>query len=232
MKNSHRRQHILQRFDVALENIHNQTMSMGQIVEAQLADALGALSTGDTQLAESVLAHDHRVNRMELAIDTDCVEVLARYQPAARDLRLLIALLRTVTDLERIGDECKDVARTALRLAEAPHRSVLVASVARMGRRVKAMLKKTLDALARLDPDSSLQLAHDDVAVDRNHDDILRQLVAFMTEEPSSVPAMMSLAGTVRTLERMGDHCRNVGEHVIFAVKAKDVRHAKPSIPA
>ena len=229
MKKSNSRQHILHRFDVALDDIHNQTMRMGQFVEAQLADALCALSEGDTGLAESVLARDRRVNRMEVDIDSACIEVFARYQPAARDLRLLISLLRIVTDLERIGDECKDVARTALHLVELSHRPVQVAAVTRMGKRVKAMLKKSLDGLARLDPGASMEVVRDDIAVDQDYHDILRQVVASMVEEPSSVSTMVSLAGTVRTLERMGDHCRNVGEHVVFAAKAKDVRHTKPT---
>ena len=231
MKNAHRQQHILHRFDLALKDIHDRTMAMGRCVEVQLADALAALGKGDTSLTEGVLAHDHRVNQMEVAIDTACIEVFARYQPAARDLRLLIALLRIVTDLERIGDECKDIARTALCLAELSNQPVQVASVGRMGKRVMAMLKKSLDGLARLDAESSLQLAHDDADVDRDYATIMEQLVAVMMEQPSSVPTMVSLAATVRTLERMGDHCRNVGEHVVFATKAKDIRHAKATAP-
>ena len=197
-----------------------------------MADALSALSEGDTQLAEDVLARDHRVNQMEVAIDTAVIEVFARFQPAARDLRLVIALLRIVTDLERIGDECKEIARTALHLAELSRQPAQVAAVTRMGKRVKAMLRKSLDGLARLDPESATEIARDDIAVDQDYNDILGQLVGFMMEEPSSASTMVSLAGTVRTMERMGDHCRNVGEHVVFAAKAKDVRHAKPTVLA
>ena len=221
------RPHIYHQYDVDLDNICKDTLAMGGIVEKQLSDALHALTHRLGELGEAVIRNDHQVNAMELAIDEQCTLVLARRQPAASDLRLVLTVIKIINDLERIGDEIKDVARVAMTLSQSSS-SYRIPDLSDMADRVKRMLRKSLDAFARLDATTASELTEDDIEVDRDYDAVMRQLLTYMMEEPRHIPEVLKLCWMARALERIGDRCRNVGEYVLFLVKGTDIRHAVP----
>ena len=219
------RPHTSHRYDEELEDIRNRVMAMGGLVEQQLSDALVSLCDRQEELAEDVVSNDAKVNQMEVEIDEFCTQVLARRQPAASDLRFLMAMIKTITDLERIGDESKDVGRMALQTADRFNFALHVGQIESMGERVKKMLHMSLDSLARFDVDLALNVALEDLKVDRDYDAIMRQMLTVMMEDPRNIPDVMHLCWSARALERVGDRCRNIGEYVIYLVKGKDVRH-------
>ncbi|MCW8982545.1 MAG: phosphate signaling complex protein PhoU, partial [Gammaproteobacteria bacterium] len=217
-------QHISQQFNDELEDIRNRVLTMGGLVEKQLADAINSMVEGDTELAESVVANDHRVNGMEVSIDEECSRVLARRQPAAGDLRLVVAVIKTITDLERIGDQAERVARFSLRLAENSHHGYFK-ELEHLAEDVRQILNDALDAFARMDPEAALEVARSDISIDQEYDSIMRQLITFMMEDPRNVTRVLDVMWTARALERIGDHAKNICEYVIYLVKGKDVRH-------
>jgi phosphate transport system protein len=221
------RPHIHHRYDVELENIRNDTLAMGGLVEKQFSDALQALTHRLGELGESVISSDEQVNAMELAIDEQCTQVLARRAPTASDLRLVLTVIKTINDLERIGDEIKDVARVALILSQG-RLSKQVPDLGHMAHRVKRMLRKSLDAFARLDVSLAREITDNDVDVDRDYDAIMRQLLTYMMEDSRHIPEVLQLCWMARALERIGDRCRNIGEYVVFLVKGMDIRHSGP----
>lgn len=222
----HLKPHTFHQFDRELEDIRSQVMAMGGLAEQQLADALSALLNSDGTLAEAVVANDSQINRMDVAIDDACTKVLVRRQPTASDLRLVLAVIKTINDLERIGDEAKFVARIALRLVDRrtiqPHQ---LSPIEHMGERVKHMLHQSLDALARADGQQAIQVALADKNIDQDHDQIMRQMLAYMMDDPPHIPDITPLCWCARALERIGDRSRNICEHTIYLVKGKDVRH-------
>ena len=217
--------HTFHQFDTELQDIRSRVMAMGGLVEQQLRDALTSLVDYDRALAEKVVTKDQEVNEMEIAIDEACTQVLARRQPVAYDLRLILAVVKTITNLERIGDESKHVARVTLRIPESPAVASQVSRLEYLGERVKRMLRKSLDALARFDVQTALEVAAEDEKVDNDYDYILRQMLTLMMEDPRNIPSVMQLCWTARALERIGDRACNIGEFVIYFVKGKDVRH-------
>jgi phosphate transport system protein len=217
--------HIFHKFDTELEDIRSRVMAMGGLVEQQLSDALYALVNGDGALAENVVANDYKINRMDVEIDATCTHVLARRQPIASDLRLVLAVIKTINDLERIGDESKHIGRIGLRLAENPHGRCRISQIEHMGNRVKRMLHQSLDALARGDVDQAIEVALEDKKVDRDHEAVMRQMLTYMMEDPRNIPEITELCWSARALERVGDRSRNICEYVIYLVKGKDVRH-------
>jgi phosphate transport system protein len=219
--------HISHQFNVALEDIRNRVLTMGGLVEQQLADAIRALVTIDTRLAESVVTGDYKVNAAEVAIDDECVQILARRQPAASDLRLIIAVIKTITDLERIGDEAERIARMTLNLAQAggddkrnPHHYI-----EHLGEQVRHMLHDALDAFARMDAEAAVAVWRQDFKADQEYEGITRQLMTFMMEDPRSIPKALDIMWSARALGRIGDRSRNICEYVIYLVHGKDVRH-------
>jgi phosphate transport system protein len=218
--------HISHRYDVELETLRAQVLAMGGMVEQQIQDALKALYESDSQLAELVVANDHRVNALEVKIDEDCTQILARRQPAASDLRLVVAAVKTITDLERIGDEAERIARMALSLAQTPHQDSQGSfEVRALASRVQKMLHEVLDAFARLDVEAAVAVAREDINVDREYEGLMRQLITYMMEDPRTIGRALDLMWAARSLERIGDHTRNIGEYLIFLVRGKDVRH-------
>ena len=218
--------HISQQFNQELEDVRNRVMQMGGIVEQQLNDAIMALTTMDMTLAEVVVTNDYKVNRLEVDIDEECTTILARRQPAASDLRLIMAVIKTITDLERIGDEAERVGRMALQFAEADSKeSKALVGIGHMGERVQKILHDALDAFARMDAGAAAKIAKQDRKVDEEYENILRQLMTYMMEDPRSIPRVIGVMWSARALERIGDRARNICEYVIYLVKGKDVRH-------
>jgi phosphate transport system protein len=217
--------HYSQRFNEELEEIRTMVLAMGGMVERQLETAVGALITGDVSGAEQVVADDYKVNALDVQIDERCTLILARRQPTASDLRLVLAVIKTTADLERIGDEAKRVARMAIRLGSADHARSLFLEVEHMGSLSRLLLNKALDAYARLDVQAALDVAKEDQRIDREYENVMRQAITYMMEDPRSIPFVLDIIWSARALERIGDRCRNISEYVIYLVMGKDVRH-------
>ena len=218
-------QHISQQFNAELEDIRSRVLGMGGLVEQQLTDALTAVMDGSNDLAEQVISGDLKVNAMEVAIDEECSRVVVRRQPAATDLRLIVAVIKTITDLERIGDQAERVARIAVRLSGSRDNSSQYADLVHLGNHVRQLLHDALDAFARMDPEAAVQVARADVNVDKEYEALMRQLITYMMEDPRTITRSLDILWAARALERIGDHARNICEYVIYLVKGKDVRH-------
>ena len=197
---------------------------MGGLVEQQLSSALDAVSRNDAELAQKVRQNDYKVNAMEVSIDDECTRIIARRQPAASDLRLVIAIAKTIADLERIGDEAERIAKVALDSFTKDQQDLLV-NIENMGRQVLKMLHDVLDAFARMDVQRAFEVHKEDAKVDREYEAITRQIMTYMMEDPRSIPKIMDLVWSVRSLERIGDRCQNIAEYIIYFVNGKDIRH-------
>jgi phosphate transport system protein len=227
MEKSDLSQHISRRFNEDLEKIRGRVLAMGGFVEDQLAKAVTALVEGDSRLGESVVQDDFQVNAMEVTIDEECSRILATRAPAASDLRLIVAIIKAITDLERMGDECEKIGLIAARLAVEERPANKYREVKHLGRLVQSIVHDTLDAFARLDPDAALRVARMDKAVDEEYEAIQRQSITFMMEDPRNISRALDVMWIVRALERIGDHAKNICEYVIFMVHGKDIRHIR-----
>lgn len=219
--------HISGQFNDELEAVRNRVLTMGGLVEQQLQDALIAIQKSDVELAEKVLSSDHKVNALEIQIDEECVHIIAKRQPAASDLRLVIAIIKTITDLERIGDEAERIAKVAKESFSNDQQQLLV-NLENLGQQVLGMLHNVLDAFARMDLDAAYEVHQQDQQADRQYEALTRQLMTYMMEDSRSIPKIMNVLWSARSLERIGDRCQNISEYIIFFVKGKDVRHASP----
>jgi len=219
--------HISNKFNEELEAVRNRVLSMGGLVEQQLSDAITAIQTADVELAEKVLSNDHKVNKLEVQIDEECVHIIAKRQPAASDLRLVIAIIKTIADLERIGDEAERIAKVAKESFSNDQQQLLV-SLENLGHQILTMLRKVLDAFARMDLEAAYEVHRQDEQADRQYEALTRQLMTYMMEDSRSIPKIMNVLWSARSLERMGDRCQNIAEYIIFFVKGKDVRHVSP----
>ena len=218
-------QHISQKFNEELEDVRRKVLHMGGIVEEQLVNALQALLQGDTELAGKVVANDQRINALEVEIDEECTLIVARRQPAATDLRLVMAVIRTINDLERIGDEIKRVAKMVREELDGSMEEEVRLEIEHMGDQVRAMLSQVLDAFARTDVQAAVEVARADHKVDLKYHAITRQLMTYMAQDHGSIPQVLNVLWAARALERMGDRCQNIAEYVIYLVIGKDVRH-------
>lgn len=217
--------HISQQFNEELEAVKKNLLEMGGLVEQQVGDAIKALIDADSELAVNVRANDKLINQMELDIDQECIRIIARRQPAASDLRLVIAVSKSISDLERIGDESAKIARLAMKLCEDGEAPRGYVEIRHIGDRVRHMTQSALTAFARLDVEAALAVAKEDKNVDQEYESAMRELVTFMMEDPRSIKRVMNIIWSLRALERIGDHARNIAENVIYLVKGKDVRH-------
>jgi phosphate transport system protein len=209
-----------------LEAVRSRVLQMGGLVEQQISRAMDVLTYGDLALADQVIADDHRVNGLEVAIDDDCTHIIAKRQPTASDLRMVMAIVKTITDLERIGDEAQKIARMAKHIHENDVRlNARVADVRYACNIALDMLKTSLDAFARLDVTGAAKVVKQDAEVDERFRAILRQLVTFMMEDPRTISASIDILFIAKAIERIGDHAKNMSEYVVYLVKGKDVRH-------
>ncbi len=217
--------HISHQFDAELENLRNRVFAMGGLVEQQVKKALTALTEGDTELAEEVKTGDLQVNSMEVQIDEECTHIIARRQPTASDLRLVIAVIKTITDLERMGDQAEKVARIGLELADMERPRNGYMEIQSLGTHVQAMISGALDAFVRMDAEAAVEIAKMDLQADHEYEAIMRQNMTFMMEDPRTIKRVLGATWAARALERIGDHATNICEYVIYLVKGKDVRH-------
>ena len=218
-------QHISRRFNEDLEHVRNSVLAMGGLVEEQFDRAIKALTDADSALGLQVAEDDIKVNRMEVAIDEECSRILATRAPTASDLRLVIAIIKTITDLERIGDEAEKVGVLAARLASVERPSTNYRELRNLAQHVKKMVRNTLDAFARLDALAALEVVKADDVVDEEYESIYRQGITFMMEDPRTISRVMDTTWMARALERIGDHAKNICEYVIFIVHGKDIRY-------
>jgi phosphate transport system protein len=219
--------HISSRYNEDLERLRSSVLEMGGLVERQLTQAIGGITEPDAKVMLRVAQEELRVNQLERSIDEDCSRILATRGPAASDLRLIISILKTITDLERIGDEGEKVAAIASRLAARERPNNRYRELRNLGDLVIAMVHDTLDAFARYDTELALQVLRRDRTVDEEYEAIHRQNITFMMEDPRSIGRALDVMWVVRALERIGDHAKNICEYLIYLVHGKDVRHTK-----
>ncbi|KEZ78903.1 phosphate transporter regulatory protein PhoU [Salinisphaera hydrothermalis C41B8] len=217
--------HTSKQFDVELEDVRERVLTMGGLVEQQIANGVKALVDGDGGLGEEVSRSDYKINAMEVAIDEECTKILARRQPQAGDLRLVLAIAKTITDLERIGDEAEKIGRMAMQLAGQERPTSAFRQIEALGRHVRQMVRDALDAFARMDTETALAVAQHDSEVDREYEGVMRQCITFMMEDPRTIRHMLDVMWAVKALERIGDHSTNIGEYVVYFVGGRDVRH-------
>jgi phosphate transport system protein len=217
--------HISHQFDKELEDIRSKVLAMGGLVEEHIHKVLECFAKGDFDEAEYVADNDYKVNALEVEIDDDCTEILLRRQPAATDLRLVLSVSKTITDLERFGDEAEKIARLVLNLRGSGGISSYYMGMLSMGHHVRRMVRAALDAFARMDSESAFKIAQEDREIDAETDAIMRYLITYMMEDPRSITRVLDAVLSVRAFERIGDHARNICENVIYLVEGKDVRH-------
>jgi len=224
MENLNLNRHISGQFHNELESVRNQIMQMGGLIEQQLSDALTAMADNDIELAHRVIVKDKDVNQFESMVDQDCSRIIAKRQPAASDLRLILTIMKTVTELERVGDSVTSIAKMVIENHGQKVPSLI--GLENMGQISLKMLHNALDAFTRLDLNAAISVHNEDKKVNRQYESILRELMTFMMEDPRSVPFVLKVLASARAIERIGDRCQNICEQVVYLVKGVDVRHA------
>lgn len=218
--------HLSSQFDSELNAVSSRVMELGGMVEAQIHQAVYALQQFDAETADRVMETEHRVNAMEIEIDRDLSSIIARRQPTARDLRLLIAISKTTANLERVGDEANKIARMVKSIIESGSARALPSMELRIAADLASgLLRKALDAFARLDTAAALSILKDDDLIDKEFDGFVRKLVTYMMEDPRTISASLDLLFLAKAIERIGDHAKNIAEFIIYIVKGADVRH-------
>jgi phosphate transport system protein len=225
MSDLHLGQHISQRFNEELEDVRSKVLHMGGVVEEQLANALKVLVNDERELASGVIDADAVVNSLEVEIDEECTRIVARRQPAATDLRLIMTVSKTINELERIGDEAKRIAKMSRKDMDGALQDDVRTELTLMGDMVRDMLRQVLDAFARTDVDTAVLVVKADRKVDKKYKKIIKKLIQRMCNDRDAIPAVMNIMWAVRSLERLGDRCQNIAEHIIYMVLGTDVRH-------
>jgi phosphate transport system protein len=221
--------HISRRFNKDIEDLRNHVLAMGGLVESQLSLAIDAVVSGDSELGLKVARDDYKVNEFEVNIDEECSRILATRAPAAGDLRLIVAVIKTITDLERVGDEAEKIGFLASKLAGMDRPTDSYRELKTLGNHVLHMLRDAMNSFARLDVDAAIEVVREDERVDEEYDALTRQCITFMMEDPRSVKRVLNVTWAARSLERIGDHAKNIGEYVIYMVQGRDVRHTEIS---
>ena len=220
------KQNVAQKFDEEMEDLRNHVLKMGGLVEQQIRRATHALRTLDAKEAEEVVQHDQYINALEVSIDEQCAHTLLRRQLAASDLRMIVAVIKTITDLERIGDEAERIAKMAINISEKDsvfHNRYI--GIMHLSEHVISMVHKALDAFARLDTDEAFDVVRDDEKADAEYQSTMRQMLTYMMEDPRTISESLDMMQAARALERIGDHAMNIGEYIIYLVLGKDIRH-------
>jgi phosphate transport system protein len=219
-------EHISKQFEADLDTTRTRVLQMGGLVEAQILAAMNAYATGDPALIAQVEENDARVNGYEVAIDGACGQLLVRRQPAAVDLRLVFAISKIVTDLERMGDEAKKIARMAKKIHESgAHHAQRFPAIRHAAQVAVKMQRQALDAFARLDAASAAAVLKDDSEIDTEFKSVLRQLITYVMEDPRTIGTALDTVWVAKAIERIGDHAKNLAEQVIYIVRGTDVRH-------
>ena len=218
-------EHTLKQFDIELTNIRSKVLQLGGLVERQIDQAMRALASGDLVLCEQVIGSDHEVNRLEVELDEACVQVIARRQPTAIDLRMIMTVIKTITDLERVGDEAKKIAKQARALHSSDVAHVPKLELRHAAEIVIAMLRQALDAFARTDCSVASEVVRRDKEVDAEFKAAMRQLITYMMEDPRTISRALELLFIAKSIERIGDHAKNISEYVVYMEKGRDVRH-------
>ncbi len=219
-------EHIYKQFDAELESIRSRVLEMGGLVEEQITRAIDALVENDRSLAEEVIANEHRVNALEVGTDEACTQIIALRQPTASDLRLILTIIKTIGDLERIGDEAAKIARYSIKVLESDRIvTPRYTEIKYMAGLALNMLRESLDAFARLDASGAAEVVRQDMEVDEEFHLITRHLITYMMEDPRTISTFIDLMFVVKAIERIGDHSKNISEHVVYMVMGKDVRH-------
>ena len=220
-------EHTSKQYDAELEAVRARVLEMGGLVEQQIVNALKSLIEADTELAKEVMKNDALVNALEVLIDENCNQIIARRQPAAGDLRMVMTMVKTITDLERIGDEATKIARTAQRISDEDRMyKPRFTEIKTMVKIVREMLRTSLDAFARLDVSQTAEVARQDELVDEQFRVAMRQLIMYMLEDPRTISMSLEVLFVAKAIERIGDHAKNIAEYVVYMVKGKDVRHS------
>ncbi len=217
--------HTSKQFDSELEAVRSSVMQMGGLVEEQITRAVAAVTSGDIAAIDDVIANDQRVNRMEVDLDERCSHIIARRQPAAGDLRMVMTVVKMITDLERIGDEAEKIARMARFIHEAQRAHMPRIELGHMAQAALSMLRKALDAFARLDVHAAAQVVRQDLVVDEAFRSVIRQMITFVMEDPRTISRSIELLFIAKAIERIGDHAKNMSEYTVYLVKGRDVRH-------
>jgi len=224
-------EHSSKQYDQELEGIRSQVLLMGGMVETQFEEALECFRIGDIARAERVMAEDQAVNQLEVSLDDACSHLIVKRQPTANDLRTVMATIKVITDLERIGDEATKVARTAKSLHERGATGFAHYDTIRtIAKATSELLHDALDAFARLDGKQALQIIAGDEVVDHEFRTILRTMVTFMMEDPRTISSALDTLWVAKAIERIGDHAKNIAEYVIYVVEGRDIRHSKPAV--
>jgi len=226
-------EHSSKQYDQDLEDIRSKVLLMGGLVESQFSDAMGAFRAGNAEQAEHIIKADDNVNRMEVQLDDACSHLIVRRQPTANDLRTVMATLKVITDLERVGDEASKIARAARNIKERnvvstinPYETVRVIATS-----TTDMLHDALDAFARLDQEQAMKIISQDDFIDHEFRSIMRNAITFMMEDPRTISVALETLWVAKAIERIGDHCKNIAEYVIYIVEGKDIRHTAYSNP-
>jgi phosphate transport system protein len=217
--------HISSQFNSDLQNLYALVLRMGELTQAQIADAVTALLESDVALGEQVITSDHLINALEVQVDDECARIIARRQPAAIDLRFVIALAKTASDLERMGDQAERIGHMAVRLGPAEAHKKRFIEIGRLGRTVSQQVGDALRALDGLDTQLAATVVRGDLSVDQDFESLVREMMTHMMEDPRTIPWVLNMVWAARALERIGDRARNICEYVIYIVKGKDVRH-------
>lgn len=218
-------EHTNKQYDAELEEVRSRFLQMGGLVESQITAAIDGLANGDLVALDAVVARDAKVNQFEIELDEACANIMARRQPTASDLRMVITVIKMITDMERAGDEAEKIARMAKLIHEAGRVNMPAVELWHMANSVVSMLRRALDAFARLDIQAAAQVVRQDKGVDAEWQGVIRQLVTYMIEDPRTISRSIELLFIAKALERIGDHAKNMCELVVYMVKGRDVRH-------